>query len=196
MTTSQNLQSAATRVSAALRKLSTAASSHLGSDCYMHAQLGRVLLADLGVQASLAVGFAAWRIGDGDGAVISHTPYAQVYLPADEKGFAYHAWLDYAGFVVDFTTYQLAYKARKLDAMDGRHTTVAWCPEFLLLPKRSIRSYIEVVNAPHAGVAYYETRPELGLLLQAQSSMDSQDLLAARLLLANPGMTVIGPNDI
>lgn len=194
MTNPQDLKPAAARVSIAIHKLAAAASSHLGRDCYMHSELGRELLADCGFQASRVVGFAAWRVGSGNGDVISHTPYAQGHLPAGVKGFAYHAWLDCSGFVVDFTTYQLRLKARELDAMDGGRTTVSWCPAFLLLPRSSIRSYKEVAAAHHAGVAYYEARPELERTLRTQFTLDPQDLHAARVILANPGITVLGPN--
>ncbi|WP_129640792.1 MULTISPECIES: hypothetical protein [Steroidobacteraceae] len=194
MTYSQDLEPAAARVSTALRKLATAASGHLGSDCYIHAELGRVLLADCGFQALRVVGFAAWRVGEGNGDVIAHAPYVKGYLPAGVKGFAYHAWLDCSGFIVDFTTYQLRHKAQELDAMDGGHTTVNWCPAFLLLPKNSIRSYKEVAATLHPGVAYYEARPELERALRTQFTLDPQDVHAARVILANPGMTVLGPN--
>ena len=145
MTHLQELEPVVARVSTALRKLATAASEHLGHDCCIHAALGRALLADFGVPASPVVGFAAWRVGEGDGDVISHTPYTKGYLPPGVKGLAYHAWLDCSGCVIDFTTYQLPRKAQALDAMDGGHTTVRWCPDFLILPRDSIRSYEEVL---------------------------------------------------
>jgi hypothetical protein len=113
------LSAAAQQVSAALRKLASASSGHLGSDCYVHAALGNRLLADLAIETKPVVGFAAWRVGNGDGDVISHTPRTQGHLPAGGRGFAYHAWLDCSGFIIDFTTYQLSQKALTLDAADG-----------------------------------------------------------------------------
>lgn len=184
------------RVSMVVRKLATAASAHLGNDCYVHAELGCVLLADLGIEASPVLGFAAWRVGEGDGDVISHAPHTQGFLPPGLQGFAYHAWLDCFGFVIDFTTYQLRRKARELDAADGGHTTVSWCPEYLLLSRNEIRTYKEVAAALHPGVAHYEARPELETVLGSQYALDPEDLQAARLLLANPGMIVFGPNDV
>lgn len=64
MTNPPDLHLASARVATALRKLATAASSRLGRDCSIHAEFGRVLLADSGFQASRAVGFAAWRVGE------------------------------------------------------------------------------------------------------------------------------------
>lgn len=196
MITPKDLEPAAVRVSAAIRKLAAATSSHFGRDCYLHAELGRVLLADLGFQSARIVGFAAWRVGKGNGDVISHTPYTEGHMPAaGVNALAYHAWLECFDLVVDFTTYQLRHKARMLDEMDGGHTSVSWCPKFLLLPKGTILSYKEVAAALRPGVAYYEARPELEATLKAQSALDPLDLHAARLLLANPHIRVFGPNN-
>lgn len=95
------------RVAHAIRRLAMAASPSVGSDCYLHAALGRQLLADLGIEARVVTGYAAWRVGPGDGDVISHTHQETSYLPQGAIGFAYHAWLACAGHVIDFTTYQL-----------------------------------------------------------------------------------------
>jgi len=191
------LRERATRVSSALRKLFFAAGSHLGSDCYAHAVYGGILLKDLGTESRTVVGYAAWRVGSGDGDVIAHCPNARAYLPPGaESGLAYHAWLECCDCVIDFTTYLLREKARRLDAADGGYTSVEWCPDFLMLPRRQIRRYQEVAAAPNAGVAYYEGRPELAELLHAQFTPDEADLRAARLILANPDVSVIGPNDL
>ncbi|WP_434715988.1 hypothetical protein [Paraburkholderia sp. A3RO-2L] len=188
------LTAAVASVSHAIRRLAEAASAHIGSDCYLHAGLGRILLADLGFEFQLRVGFAAWRLGPGDGDVVSHTLRTQGYLPAGAKGFAYHAWLTAGDWVVDFTTYQLARKARELDAIDGGHTTVQWCPDYLLLKTNQIRSYQEVAQAPNAGVAYYEAHAALTQRMAQTSSLDAEDIATARLILRNPEMVVLGPN--
>lgn len=190
------LENVVPQVSQALRKLATAASSHLGSDCYVHAELGRALLADLGVTAQRIVGYAAWRVGPGDGDVISHTREVQGYLPAGAQGLAYHAWLQASDFLIDFTTYQLQRKARELDAADGGRTQVDWCPDYLLLPKSELRAYRAVAEAPGPGVAYYESQPQLNQMMSAQFTLDPEDLAAARLILANPEATVAGPNQL
>jgi hypothetical protein len=62
------------RLAAAIRKLATAASGDIGADCYAHAVIAQAILAKLGVEAHLAVGYAAWRVGEGDGDVILHAP--------------------------------------------------------------------------------------------------------------------------
>jgi hypothetical protein len=190
------LEVAVPQVAQALRKLATAASSHLGSDCYVHAELGRALLADLGITAQRVVGYAAWRVGPGDGDVISHTREASSYLPPGAKGLAYHAWLQASDFLIDFTTYQLQRKARELDAADGGHTQVVWCPDYLLLPRSALRSYREVAVAPGPGVAYYEAQPQLDRIMKEQFTLDPDDLTAARLVLAHPEATVTGPNQL
>ena len=188
------VEPAVARISAALKKLATAASGHLGGDCYLHMELGRVLLADIGVASEPALGFAAWRVGAGDGDVISHAPYSQGHAPLGTKAYPYHAWLHCRGFVVDLTTYQLRVKARGLDAADGGHTTVTWCPDYLLLPLKAVKTYRQVAAAPHPGVAYYEARPELDAFLRTRSPPDPADLAVARLIIANPDVDVYGAN--
>lgn len=190
------LTEAATRVGAALRKLATAASGSFGGDCYLHAELGRQLMADLGFNCERKTGYAAWRVGPGDGDVISHTDQAQGYLPPGAQGFAYHTWLEVSGHILDFTTYQLKRKAAELDAMDGGHTQVAWCPDFLLINKHSLRTYRQVAQAPTAPAIFYEARSNVDDFLAKQFTLDADDVATARLLMANPEMMVMGPNDM
>ena len=54
------------RVSSAIRRLATAASGNLGSDCYVHAVIAQSILARLNIKSSIVVGYSAFRIGDGD----------------------------------------------------------------------------------------------------------------------------------
>lgn len=184
------------RTSLALRKLASAASAQLGRDCFMHAELGRALLNDFNIHATTVIGYAAWRIGPGDGDVIRHVPQG------DAEGYDggaiiwAHAWLESAGLLIDFTTYQLPLKARELDASDGGTTKVDWKPDFLLLPRQDTRSFQEVAQSLEPGVAYYEARPELGARLRPQLSLDREDLQLARLILNNPELNVRGPNDL
>jgi hypothetical protein len=184
-------------VSAALQKLALAASGHLGHDCYVHAELGGVLLADQGVKPTPAVGYAAWRVGPADGDVIAHSPNTREHTAsATTRGFAYHAWLTYEDFIIDFTTYQLRRKAQALDELDQGHTTVAWCPEFLLLPATQVHSYRDVIQAPGPGLAYYEARADLAAELRSGFILDEADLQAARLIMRHPEAVVCGPNQL
>jgi hypothetical protein len=181
-------------VGAALRKLAIAASSQLGFDCFIHAELGRLLMQDYGYECQRVVGFAAWRVGEGDGDVISHTDKTQGYLPQGaKKGFPYHAWLKLGQYVIDFTTYQLRRKAAELDAMDGGYTTVGWCPDVLVLHQLDVRSYKDVAQFTQ-GLSYYEPRPGFDLQLSEKFRLDPADLNVARTLVANPKMQVFGPN--
>lgn len=181
------------KVSAVLRKLATAASSHFGADCRLHAEFGQALLADLGVHCVIVSGEAAWRIGPGDGDVIAHTPRVAGHVPAGVQGFSYHTWLEHGDVIIDLTTYQLRRKARDLDAADGGQTQVDWCPDFLILDRQNVASYNQVAAAPAGGVAYYERRSAVEALL-GEPEVDGGDLATARWLLANPSAMVIGPN--
>ena len=180
------------QVGSALRKLATATSDRLGVDCFVHAELGRRILQEHGVESRLVVGFAAWRVGQGDGDVISHTDKVKAFLPAGGEGFAYHAWLESYGYVVDFTTYQLVVKARSLDALDGGSTTVDWCPDMLVLPKDEIRSYKDVAQLD-PGLAFYQEEPGLADRLTQSFEFDPVDLENLRLIMASPDVEVFGP---
>lgn len=188
------LDVAVKQVAHALRRLAEAASASLGSDCYMHAEMGRLLLADLGFAFETRVGAAAWRLGSGDGDVVSHIPGQVSHLPQGARGFAYHAWLEAGDWLLDLTTYQLRRKAAELDAADGGHTNVDWCPDYLLLKRSSVLTHRQVAKAPHWGVAYYESSPELAALMADGFFLDADDVAAARLIMRNPGMNVLGPN--
>lgn len=190
------LEAAVQQVSHALRRLAEAASASLGADCYMHAEMGRVLLGDLGFHFETRVGYAAWRIGRADGDVVSHTRQAKSYLPAGANGFPYHAWLVAGDFLVDFTTYQLRRKARELDAADGGHTNVDWCPDYLLLTQSQVMAFRAAAVAPDAGAAHYEADPSLVPLLARDYALDAEDIAAARLIMRNPTMNVMGPNSL
>ena len=194
----QELAPAVARVSNAVRKLLTATGTHLGSDCYVHAELSRILLSDIGFETRRMVGFAAWRVGPGPDDAVGHTPRLEGHLPPGaDKGFAYHAWLDCAGLlVIDFTTYLLSHKAQQLDALDGGQTVVVWCPDFLVLSRKEIRSHKELVLARHPGLAYYEDHPELDPILSSRFTVDPVDLQFARMILRNPNVNVMGPNDL
>lgn len=191
---------AAERAGAALRKLASAASDSLGADCYLHALIGRDLMADQGVQTRIVVGYAAWRIGHADGDVISHVPHVQGFLPEGAEGLAFHAWLETvtddgsAPLLIDFTTYQLERKAKELDEADGGHTNVDWHPSMLVFDRTDIRSYKEVAKAPGPGLAHYEEVPGLHARIAKDFKPDPEDLAAARTIMANPDAVVVGPN--
>ena len=57
------LIAAADRVSSALRRMALAASASFGGDCFLHAELGRILMADYGFTCVRKSGYAAWRVG-------------------------------------------------------------------------------------------------------------------------------------
>lgn len=182
------------KLSAALRRLCTAASSHFGSDCYGHASIAQEILARLGLQAKIIAGYAAWRVGNGDSDVIIHAP--MVGMVPQPGGVAYHVWLEVADNIVDFTSYQLRAKAAQLDALDGGTTTVIWCPDYLFVPKKSISSLRDVTQLK-AGMYNYSREPEVeARIIQAAPEMDINDVQAAWLLYHNQELQVFGPNNM
>ena len=193
LTTSGSSISAVSRVSLALRKLATALSPNFGSDCYLHMELGHILLGDLGMDSRRVLGFASWRVGPGEGDVLSYRPGAHGLTASIPKALPYHAWLDVGNVIVDFSTYQFKFRAKQLDAADGQRTTVDWCPGFLMIPHAEVRSHPQVQQAIHSGLAYYEAYPDLERTVGVGEPADPEGVRAARWLLANPNRSVVGP---
>lgn len=183
------------RVAAAVRKLMTAASAQPGSDALQHAGLARHLLALEGLDSDVVIGFAAWRVGPGDGDVVihggGHDPSVTV-VRQRENELGYHAWLETGGHVFDVTTYQLAAKAADLDRLDGRSTTVSWCPDFVWVPKAEIASFVRV-RQETAGLMYYERDAYLQSVVQKRAvALRAEDLAAVEFVYRHPGIEVRG----
>ena len=180
------------RLAGAIRKLAIAASDKFGADCYVHAAIAQAVLARLGVEASLVVGYAAWRVGEGDSDIIMHAPAPN--MVDQPGGVIYHVWLEIGDKILDLTTYQLAEKARQLDLLDGGCTTVNWCPEFLFVDRDS-RSKLRDVIHLGTGLYYYEERPEVAKRIIAEApELDLMDVGAAWLLYQNDTIQAFGPN--
>jgi hypothetical protein len=178
-------------LAAAMRKLALATSDRLGTDCYVHAAIVREILGELGVAAKLVGGYAAWRVGPGDSDVILHAPTPGMVLP--EKALPFHVWLEVEGYLYDVTTYELRLKARQLDAQDGGHTTVVWCPDYLFVAKSSISSIRDVIQN-EAGLYCYERNQDLERkVLEAANELDPEDVNNVWLLYRNPTCKVTGP---
>lgn len=193
LATSKELICAVSCVSAALRKLAPALSPNFGSDCYLHMELGRILLGDLEIEARPVLGFATWRVGPGAGDVLSYLPRPNEFTVPTPHALSYHAWLDMGKALVDFTTYQFRFRAKQLDAVDGQRTTVDWCPPFLMMAPLEVRSQLEVQQATVAGLASYEACPALERIVGLGEPPDPEGVRVARWLMANPLRSVIGP---
>ena len=121
---------------AAVRQVVQAITDFHGADCLLYASIGAHLLRSLGVEAQAVAGSAAWRIGPGDGDVISHAREIQGprYGHADAvRAGMFHAWIAGPGLLADFTTFLLPLKATLLDEADGGTTAIDWAPEYLWL---------------------------------------------------------------
>lgn len=178
-------------ISSALRRLATAASGNFGSDCYIHSALAQVMLARLGIDSNLVVGYAAWRVGNGDSDIVIHAPLPNM-LP-QPSGVAYHAWLELDNHLLDFTTYQLRSKAAHIDELDGGKTNVRWCPDFLFATKKSISPLGHVIQK-RAGLYYYEREPDLEeKIISGATPLDTDDISHVWLLYQNQNIQVFGP---
>jgi hypothetical protein len=182
-----------------LRKLMTAASEHLGADCMLHAKLAQRILQDVGITTNLVGGEAAWRVGPGDGDVITHSPRFGGLSPSNERAMPFHAWLEHESTIIDFSTHSLRVKAQELDAMDGGETHVTWCPPYIWIPKREALPLREVAHALNAGVSCYQEIPGLLEYMEAmgqQQHVDPENLRYLQVIFDNPEMQVVGPNQI
>jgi len=180
-------------ISSALRRLLTAASGNFGTDCFIHSALAQTLLAQLGFESTLTVGFAGWRVGNGNSDVIIHAPLPDM---PPQPGVAFHVWLELGGYLLDFTTYQLPQKAAQLDALDGGTTKVRWNPPYLFALKSSVSLLRDVIQL-RAGLYYYVRETELeARVIASSSSLDASDVSMALMLYQNQEMQVFGPRNM
>jgi hypothetical protein len=159
-------------MSQAVIKTMSAITDLEGADCLGYAIIGAGLLKNLGVPARAVAGHASWRVGPGDGDMVVHDPGAeavtvhQPFTKPDIKAAMFHAWIEVDGpsgiEVVDLTTFQLADKARALDAIDGGKTQVDFCPDFIWerAPGAQWTSRA-VAQAPQGGVFSYRREPRI-----------------------------------
>ena len=182
------------RVAGAVHRLARAASEQFGQDCVLQALLAQSILDRLGVKSELCVGKAAWRVGDGDGDVISHVWSSDMKI-THPKQLPFHAWLRVGSYIYDVTTELLRDKARQLDALDGGKTQVDWAPEYLLLPVEEVATF-EAVRSKHAGLSYYKQDAALQALVLAPenfSGLDPHDANFVWIAYQNPSAQVLGP---
>lgn len=145
----------------AVRQVVSALTDYGTADCLLYVHVASELLDELGLSVSTCAGFAAWRVGPGEGDVISYWPHSSTkgaYAPdgAGEKALMFHAWLDVDGLIVDFSTWTLNEQAKMLDEADGGHTDVQWAPDFVVTPPPPKELDIDLVaQAPWPGVFAY-----------------------------------------
>lgn len=122
------------QVKDSVKQVVGAVTDYHGADCLLYAHVGADLLRSLGMDAKMVAGSAIWRIGSGDGDVISHAreingaKYAQ---EGAQNAGMFHAWIEAPGLVIDFSTSTLRSKAKQLDEADGGTTQVDWCPDMI-----------------------------------------------------------------
>lgn len=183
-------------IAAAIRKLNKAASGHYGKDCLLHAALAQRAIKELaGFQTRIVIGFAGWRVGNGDSDVILHAPVPGMVYQG-ENGIPFHAWLQSGDYLLDFTTYQLRDKAAQLDELDGGKTQVDWCPDYLVVKTKKISTLKQVMQL-RAGLFYYmhDAKMEQHVLANERTPfLDEEDWCTFLTIYQNPDVIVVGPN--
>jgi hypothetical protein len=181
-------------ISSALRRLAKAACENIGSDCYIHAAIAQTMLARLGLSSKLVAGYAAWRVGKGDGDVILHAPLP--HMPPQPGAVPYHVWLESNNHLIDFTTYQLSRKAAQMDKLNGGRTNVKWCPDYLAVPKKTVSPLHSVIQL-RAGMFFYQQDAAIeNVILSAAQPLDVDDVNTAWLLFLNQDLRVFGLNNM
>lgn len=195
-------------IAKAMHQVVGAITSSFGADCLMYAGVGAKVLTALGMPAKMVAGSAGWRIGPGDGDMISHavemhSQMSTIGIPEGAKAAGmFHAWVESGDTIVDFTTGSLREKARYLDQMDGGRTQVDWAPEFLVTPKRKVKSLQDVANGFDIGVYAYIQHPQIEAVV-FKNHADKMDfdapaaavLMTFRAMKAGNMVQVIGVGD-
>lgn len=186
----------------AVRSVCQAASTSLGGDCFMHAWLTQEVLKTHHIDSVIEVGHAAWRVGDGDGDVLTHVcseEQIQHFTSIELTGRAvlpFHVWLEVGGHILDSTLYQIPGKAAYLDSIDGGATSVEWKPDYLFEPLSSVSSMDEVIEKTK-GLYFYKKEPRLKkLIFSSIVDLDPSDVQMVLLAYRNPQAVVVGPNMI
>lgn len=151
----------------ALRKVINAYEPNPSASCTATAQVGALVLNQLGVRSARAVaGSALWRVGPGDGDVVVHalecmpagSGLHHSELSSGKSVGMFHAWITVGAQtseLVDFTTYSLRAKAALLDKADGKYTQVDWCPDFLWIEATQAIPLDSVIASYSSGVFGY-----------------------------------------
>lgn len=159
----------------AIRQVVGATTSFHGADCIAYALVGAEVLRRMGFSAKAVAGSAAWRVGPGEGDVLSHAvefhhQSTGAFAPNHQsKAGMFHAFIECGSDFVDFTTYSFHEKARQLDAADGGKTDVRWAPEFLWIERKTCSSLNAVANGFSEGVFCYMRKPAVEAIVLAEN---------------------------
>lgn len=185
-------------VSDAVMKVAKACSPILGKDCIWHALAAQYLLKLCDIESRIVVGFSAWRVGESDGAVITHIPIRGIKYPPNE--FPFHTWLEVEdNYIFDVTTYLFKAKMKALDLNDNCSTQVDWCPDYLYIHKDYSKPLSDVIKRT-SGLSYYEeseiiTKHILNVV-SFEEDINKEDAFILDQVFQNPWVTLVGPNTI
>lgn len=185
-------------VTNAVQKVAKACSYQLGKDCIWHAMAAKYLLKKCEIKSRIVIGFSAWRVGDSDGAVITHVPIKGVKYQPNE--FPFHAWLEINDvYIFDVTTYLFEAKMKALDSIDGNSTEVSWCPDYLYIHKNYSKPLSEVIQRTPC-LSYYEENEfvtkHISNVVSFEEDINKEDAAILEQVFQNPWVTLVGPNTI
>jgi len=125
-------------------------------ECMPIAQHGALGLRELGYcDARTVKGYAAWRVGRGDGDVLGHHPET-INRSSEDEGELFHMWCEVGSVIVDLSTGNLRLLAMDQDARDGQHTTFEWDnPVALIASWLKVKPYATVRDSYQVGVVHY-----------------------------------------
>jgi hypothetical protein len=125
------------------------------TNCLKHSLLGQDLLRRCGIEASVVVGWSAWKVSDAD-YVATHPFLCDVNSNPEE---IFHAWLLLSGrFILDFTLYQLMKRIELGKKVYSGQMKVSWDnPDYLLVAQDKLVNFRDIVQSRcRVGACFYQ----------------------------------------
>ncbi|MYM92494.1 hypothetical protein [Duganella vulcania] len=183
------------QIATALRRMFLASGSKIGVDSLRHAVLAQALLKSAGFAAEVKVGYAAWRVGPGDGDVIVHAPGNDM-AQQGKNAHPFHAWVEVGPVIFDATAYQFVVKATALDMIDGGKTDLQWAPLQLAEHRDQVQTLHTVLQAD-VGMFYYEHVPGLQAVIMAGvPPVDPEELDLLTIIFNHPSAQALSSNHV
>jgi hypothetical protein len=133
--------------------------------CQRITERAHVLLAEQGIQTTIVIGSAAWRVGTSELANIAFTkpeerPNGSEYTQGVSSDKRFHYWLveDDTGKIIDFSTYTFRRMLAALDSLEGekKRTGLTWIPEYLYVKRQDCCSLNAIFKSRKDKMFYYK----------------------------------------